>query len=176
MTDSTNPFATEAAWDVSDTILSQGDHLVEILEVDGTGNSSGGHPQIELKSGNADGSIRDWIVVIPTSIGKVVQLTDAVGLDRPTDEQVTEEGTGYRLDPTYLGQLIGKKVGVIVRTEPNRNDPSKTRDVVKGYVPAGKIAKSDIANPSGDFDPTAPTTVGASQFQSALPADEDIPF
>jgi hypothetical protein len=159
-----NPFATEKAWAVGEGILPAGDHVVEVLEASGTGTSSGGYPQIEIRVGNADGEIRDWIVVIPTTIGKVVQLTDAVGLDRPTDAQVEADGPGYRLDPKYLDQLIGKKVGVLVRQEADRNDPTKMRDRVKGYVPHGDIGPSDVpADTSGLSD--------------AKPADdEDIPF
>ena len=66
-------------------------------------------------------------------------MTDALGLERPGDEDVTKEGTGYRLSTMYLGQLIGKPVGVVVRDEPDRLDPSKTRTRVQGYVPATEV-------------------------------------
>jgi hypothetical protein len=160
---SDNPFKSEKAWSVNEgsgVILPAGDHVVEVLDADGEGTSSGGYPQLEVKCGNADGEIRDWIVVIPSTIGKVVQLTDAAGVDRPTDEQVVADGAGYRLDAKYLDQLVGKKVGIIVREEPDRNDPSRTRTRVKGYVPSGQIAASDVPS-------------GPAQQQIA---DDDIPF
>jgi hypothetical protein len=163
---SENPFATEKAWAVGEGILPAGDHVVEVLEASGTGTSSGGYPQIEVKVGNADGEIRDWIVVIPSTIGKVVQLTDAVGLPRPEDAQVEADGPGFRLDPKYLDQLIGKKVGVLVRQEPDRNDPTKMRDRVKGYVPASDIGPSDVPA----------DTAGLGNGGSPATDDEDIPF
>jgi hypothetical protein len=162
-----NPFATEQAWSVSEgtgSILPEGDHVVEILSCEGSGTSSGGYPQLELQVGNADGQIRDWIVVIPSTIGKVVQLTDAAGLERPNEAQVLSEGPGYRLDPKYLDQLVGRQVGVLVRQEPDRNDPTRMRDRVKGYVTAGSIAKSDI--PQDPSIPASPSVVD----------DDDIPF
>ena len=162
-----NPFATEEAWEVSTgTMLPEGDHFVKVIEIDGTGTSSGGHPQIELRVGNAEGSIRDWIVVIPSTVGKVVQLTDALGLERPSDAEVKEEGTGYRFSQTYLGKLIGKPVGVVIRDEPDRMDPSKTRTRVQGYVPA-----SDV--------PAPPIDGGGNASEAFAPAKDDkdeIPF
>lgn len=178
----TNPFATEEAWDVNTgTFLGIGDHVCEVREIDGTGNSSGNHPQIEVKVANGDGEIRDWIVVIPSTIGKVIQLTDACGLRRPNDEEVVPEGTGFRLADAYLQQLVGKRVGVIVRGEPDRNDPQRIRERVKGYVDAGKIAASDVT-PSGPNTADQSTVVegpnGPMTFPSAAAAknDDPIPF
>jgi hypothetical protein len=162
-----NPFASERAWTVSEggEILPAGEHVVEIEEADGGGKSSGGYPQIEVRLSNNEGQIRDWIVVIPATIGRVAMFTDAAGLERPTDEQVTAEGAGYRLDPRYLDQLIGRKVGVVVRDEKDRNDPSRTRQRVAGYVPADSIAKSDVPSDTSGFEPA-----------KQLVADDDIPF
>jgi hypothetical protein len=109
-------------------------------------------------------------------VGKVLQLTNAVGLPIPQPGQdFDDEGTGYRFRPTYVGLLVGKKVGVLVREEPDFKDSSKTRDRVKGYCDISEVVESDVT-PSGGFDPHATTTVGGSEFQSALPADDDIPF
>jgi hypothetical protein len=167
---SENPFATEKAWSVNEGsggILPAGEHLTEVLEVEGDGWSSGGYPQIVVTVGNDDGQIRDWIVVIPSTIGKVAQLTDAAGLERPSDAQVEADGPGYRLDPKYLQKLVGKKVGVVVRDEPDRNDPTRTRQKVAGFVPADAV-KSDVPSDTSQFAPTA--TVPSSV------ADDDIPF
>lgn len=164
-----NPFATAESWDVGGGFLTAGDHICEILEIDGTGTSSGNHPQIEVKVGNAEGEIRDWIVVIPTTIGKVVQLTDAAEIERPSDDEVVPEGTGFRLAPAYLNRLLGKKVGVIVRQEPDRQDPTKMRDRVKGYVPAHKIKPSDVPMNTG-------IPVAAGGFPGTATSDDDIPF
>jgi len=166
-----NPFASAEAWEASgDTILTAGDHVVKVNEVDGGGNSSGGYPQIELRLGNEQGTIRDWIVVIPSTIGKVVQLTDAAGLPRPDDSEITQEGQGWRIDASYLDQLYGKTIGVILRDEPDRNDPSRMRTRVKGYVPASQLG-SDIPPAGNAFEPDP-----LSGFGTAKPADDDIPF
>jgi hypothetical protein len=163
-----NPFATASAWDVrSGNMLPAGDHVCEIYDIEGGGNSSGGYPQIELRVGNADGEMRDWIVVLPSTVGKVVQLTDAVGVDRPAPEQVKQEGAGFRIDARYLDQMHGKKVGVMVRSEPDNRNPGQYRDRIVGYVPASDIAQSDITSASD----TAAFSGGAAAAQ-----DDKIPF
>jgi hypothetical protein len=161
-----NPFATEKAWSVSEGggILPAGEHLVEVVDIEGDSTSSGGYPQIVVNVSNADGQIRDWIVVIPSTIGKVVQLTDAAGLERPTDAQVEADGPGYRLDPKYLDKLVGKQVGVVVRDEADRNDPSKVRQRVAGYVAPSSVKQSDVPSDASEFQ--TPATV----------SDDDIPF
>ena len=168
MTD--NPFATEAAWEPTDAILPAGEHLVEIREADGSGESSGGHPQLVVKAGNADGSITDWIVVILQTVGKVVALTDAAGLERPGDDDVQAEGTGYRISGTYVGKLIGKKIGVVIHEEPDYNDPTRTRTRVKGWVHPSKIQGTSDVPGSRE-----PTQVAGHTFKSAI-ADDDVPF
>jgi hypothetical protein len=176
----TNPFATEEAWDVStgtilagdlDTGYGKGNHLCTVDSIDGAGSSSGGHPQVEINCSNEQGQIRDWIVVIPQTIGKVVNFTDACGLERPTDEQVRPDGTGFRLDPQYLAQAVGKQVGVIVRKERNDLDPSKPdKDRVKGYVTPDKL------NASGGATPTGAAEAFAKPANTQAPIDDDIPF
>jgi hypothetical protein len=170
----TNPFQTEKPWEVSEgTILSKGDYVCTITKADPEGNSSGGHPQLEvtLEDDGGQGFITDWIVVIPSTIGKVVQLTDAAGVDRPEDDEVVPEGTGFRLSNSYASKLVDKKVGVLVREEPNRQDPTKPpKDRVRGYVPADQIKPTSDVTPAG----------AAAQFShSGAPStnvDDEIPF
>jgi hypothetical protein len=167
-----NPFASEQAWEVNEgTILGHGDYVCTIsVDENGDKNSSGGHPQVvlQLTDDAGAGFITDWIVVIPSTIGKWVQLSDAAGVDRPGDDEVTPEGTGYRFSGAYLKKIDGKKVGVIVRSEANRQDPTKPpRDRVKGYVPADQIV------PTGSSDVT--TTADNNAFSNAA-ADDKIPF
>lgn len=170
---STNPFAKADAWEASGGFLTAGDHVCRVLAIDGTGDSSGGYPQIEVKVGNADGEIRDWIVVIPSTLGKVKQLYEAVGLPDPTEDEFQEEENGLRVSQAYLDQLLDKPIGVIVREEPDFNDPTKTRDRVKAYVAASKIAKSDIPSDTAGL---ADTKVGGHTFKSAIADDDDLPF
>jgi hypothetical protein len=167
-----NPFATERAWEVStDTILGAGDHACKIIEVDTSQRSSGGYPQAIVKSGNQDGATRDWMVITPNSYGKVVQLIQAVGLAPPTDSEVEVDEATDTTVPTdaYWQKFVDKPVGVVIRPEPDFNDPTRTRDRVRGYVPVGDVTGSD-ATPAGAaamFDTTP-------KPQSAI--DDDIPF
>jgi hypothetical protein len=170
-----NPFATEEAWNVSTgTILPAGNHACKVLSIDGSATSSGGHPQVDIVTGNDEGQITDWRVVIPTSIGGFVQFTDAVGLPRPADDEVKPDGTGFRIKQEYLDQAVGKDVGVVVRSEPDRNDPNKTRDRVKGYVPVSEI-DNEPTTPSASY---ADTNVAGHSFPAAVgtKTDDDIPF
>jgi hypothetical protein len=183
----TNPFAEAEAWSVGGSILKarKEPYLCKVLEVDGTATSSGGYPEIDVKVGNEEGEITDWIVVLPQTIGRVAQLTDALGVPRPTDDQVAADGDGFRLHPQYLAALVGKEIGVFVHEERDRNDPTRMKDRVKGYCKAddargaqpaadwGQPATPQHAGspgPNGTFFPPAVGT-GA---QNAV--DDDIPF
>jgi hypothetical protein len=158
-------FGSADPWEVSTgTILSAGDHICDIVEIDGSGTSSGGYPQIELRVQNADGSSRDWIVITPSTQGKVSQLFRAVGIDPPGDGEFDPENG--RITAKCLDQLYAKKVGVIIRDEPDFKDPTRTRQRIQGYVSVSKIAESD-ATPNG-------TT--AMSFGGETKSKPDIPF
>jgi hypothetical protein len=164
-----NPFADQP-WETSSVtdILPAGDHVVTISAVE-DGTSSGGHPQLEVKAGNDEGVITDWIVVIPTALWRATSLFAACGLEKPADGQVKEEGTGYRIDPAYFGQCVGKQVGVLVRQEPDRNDPTRMRDRVKGWVTVEEITAAHTDAPADGFKDPVPAGAGKV-------ADDDIPF
>lgn len=178
----TNPFLTEEAWEVStDTILTAGDHATKVQEAE-KGISSGGYPQVIVKTGNDTGQIRDWLVITPRSIGKIVQLTDALGVPRPTDEDIADTET-YELTDAYVAAWVGKPVGTIVRSEPDQKNPGQTRDRVAGYVPVSQIAgqpgSSDVSNDG--FAPPVQDSFGGMESsgvqntgQNAI--DDDIPF
>jgi hypothetical protein len=162
-------FQNTDPWEASTgTMLPVGNHVCEIREIDGTGTSSGGYPQIELKVANADGEIRDWIVITPATVGKVVQLTDAVGIPRPDPATDFDPETG-RLSSSYLDQAWSKQVGVVVRDEDDVKNPGQKRRRVQGYVPKDKIAESD-ATPAGagrEFSP--PPGAPNQQAQDKIP-------
>lgn len=169
MTD--NLFAAEKPWGMGGEILTVGDHIVEILTVE-PGDSSGGYPQIEVNVGNGEGEIRNWIVVMPQSIGKVGQLIEAAGIPIPTTDQYKEEGRGIRIDPAYLAQLVGKKVGVRVYQEPDRQDPTRMRDRVRGYMPVSEVTVRSDVTPDNAFERTAAAFPGSFTVND----DDDIPF
>jgi len=155
------------AWKVQDSLLPIGDHVVTIVNPM-AGQSSGGYPQVELRVESEIGSLRDWIVITPSTIGKIVQVFDAAGVDRPQDgEYDTETGA---LTDACVDRLHNRKVGVVVRDEPDNRDPTKMRRRVQGYVDAHQITSDIPANTAGLPQPSAPS--------ASRPADEDdkVPF
>jgi len=162
-----NPFRTTDAWEVqTERLLGEGNHVVNITVAE-DGTSSGRHPQIELQLANGDGEIRDWLVITPASVGKVVALAQAAGIDLPTDDDIADSDT-LRLKQEYIDRLHGKVVGAVVRNEPSFKDPSRMIPRVQGYVAPEKIKPSDVT-PAGAADPF--------KSQPSAPAAEDkIPF
>jgi len=153
------------AWKVQDQLLPIGDHVVTIINPM-SGDSSGGFPQVELRVENELGSLRDWLVITPNTIGKVVMVFDAAGVDRPQDGEFDPE-TG-KLTDACVDRLHNRKVGVIVREEPDNRDPTKMRRRIMGYTDVAQITSDIPADTAGL--PTAPS--------SSRPADEDerVPF
>lgn len=118
-------------------VLSAGYHTVRIEEAK-EGESTNRHPQFELEFGNDEGSIRDWLVVVPSTMGKLKQLLDATGVE-PDNEEVTP------------AQLEGKKLMIHVRMEPHQ-DPSKgDRARVNQYLPL-KNSEGPNGAPADDSD------------------------
>jgi hypothetical protein len=138
-----NPFANAEPWDVqkersSAAILGKGGYVCRVTDVDQEGENrvtSRGNPQfvVQLADEGSQGEIRDWIVVNDKTIRKVAQLTDAAGIRRPKDIEVTPEGPGYRFSDDYLKLLIGQRLGVWVDEEPKRDDPTQMRSVIASY-------------------------------------------
>lgn len=153
-------FGTAEAWEAGDKLLPAGEHVVEIMEAE-TGTSSGGHPQIEVKLSNHDGGLRDWIVITPKSLGRAVALFDASGMSRPNAEQSDTDSHAWTV---YIDTLVGKKVGIAVREEPDYKDPTQTRLRIAGY----KLAR-DVQVPS-DIPSDIPAQRGPG------PADDVLPF
>lgn len=164
----TNAFTSAEAWEPQlEQILGPGNHLVTIIEAEDD-TSSGGHPQINLLFRNPQGQIRDWRTVTDASVGAVVALAQSAHIDLPTDEDIVE---GLRLKQSYLDQLIGKSIGIVVREEPSWKDPTKMRSVVQGYVSAERLKDSD-ATPVGAADAFAHATPNANANANA----KDLPF
>lgn len=111
------------AWSGGD-LLPPGNYEVEVTEAL-EGKSSSDNPQLELEltaiSGeHKDGSIRDWIVVIPTTAGKVKQILGAFGVGDNLDGTVKFEAS----------DLMGKRARIVVR---NETYDGKERTRVKAY-------------------------------------------
>jgi hypothetical protein len=110
------------AWS-STTILPPGKHQVTITEAK-EGTSSGGHPEIEMQFSGDQGEIREWLQFTERTFGKVKQFMEAVGVQAKPGEDF----------PT--GELEGKRLGIMVTTEPRQDDPSKTRSRVAAFLPS----------------------------------------
>jgi hypothetical protein len=151
-------------WEVSTGfILPAGNHVVKIDKAE-IGNSRGGHPQIELSVSNAEGELRDWLVITEQSFGKVIALSLATGV-QPTDEEKQYfEANGLRPPESFVTRLVGKQVGIVARDEEKMNDPSKKTTRIQGYVEPSKIGGP--SNGSSTF-------VGAS---SSTAGEPDVPF
>jgi hypothetical protein len=164
---SPSPFEQADAWEVqTERILPDGNHIVTIEEAN-NGRSRNQHPQIELKLANPEGSIRDWLVITESTVGKVVQLAQAAGVDVPGEDDIQQ---GLQLKDEWVFRLSGKTVGVVVREEPdNRPDHyGESRPRVQGYVEPARIKPSDVTHPAA-----------ARQFANASgpqPGNRDIPF
>jgi len=151
-----NPFASAEAWEVStERILGDGNHVVKITGAE-DGSSSGGHPQIELQLANDQGEIRDWMVITKASVGKVVSLATAAGVEIPSEDDIADTST-LRLKQAWIDKLVGKTVGIVVRDEPSFKDPKRMISRVQGYVTPDRIKgykDSDVTG-AGDADPFA---------------------
>ena len=87
------------------TLLGVGPHNVTIETVE-EGKSGNDNPQLELELTGEAGSIRDWIVVVPQTYGKVKSVLEAAGI-------TVQEGD-WDFNPQ---SLVGKRVRIIVGEE-----------------------------------------------------------
>src|ERR1051325_6389184 len=129
-------FTTTDPGEVStDTILPAGNYVCKITEAEDD-TSSGGHPQINLRveDEEGNGAIRGWPTITEASFGKVVALAQAAGVSPTETEQKHFQDKGGRAPKTWLNKLVGKSIGVVVREEPDSQDPTNTRPRAQGYV------------------------------------------
>lgn len=157
-----NPFEEADPWEVStDTLLPVGNHVVSITEAEDDTNSKG-NPTLALKFENAAGSIKDWEHYSETFLRKIVALYQHAGLEIPQEGEFDPDDH-CRLTGKKRAQLVGKKIGIVVREEPRNDDPSKMQKRVQGFVDPSQI--------------DADLPVDASPYASvASSVDDDIPF
>jgi hypothetical protein len=174
-----DPTTTEM-WDVStDTILPIGNHAVKITEAE-AGTSKGGFPEGRLKYENAQGTVRDWIVISPSSnpgeqpVGfrKAVTVFDRAGIDMATLLPHIDQETGAIAQAGW-DLLVGKTVGVVIYQEPDNRDPTKVRTRVKGVVPAEQLGANAVRDSGVRSD--IPNDVPAGSGGRTL-SDDEIPF
>lgn len=161
-----NPFAEADAFEpYLDQLLPVGNHVVKITEAQG-GFSPNNKWRIELRLENADGSIRHYQPVTEGTIPQIVALCQATGVARPGDGDF--DPSTLRPTDQWIARLVGRSCGIVIREEPGydaatgREDPSKPRLRVQGYVTPQRIAQS-VSN--------------GGQFSSPRPAPAaDVPF
>jgi hypothetical protein len=159
-------FANAESWQAStDQYLPVGAHVCTIIE-QAMSETKTGKPQIELtvESINSQGTRRDWIVITDKTVGKVVQLFDACGAERPKDGEFNPS-TGALTDEC-VQRLHGRKIGVVVRLEDSLKDPMKQEPRIAGYVEPQRIS-SDVPADTRDM---------AGQAASSNSREDDVPF
>jgi hypothetical protein len=129
-------FEEAPSWDVSQgTFLGEGNHVVEVKEA-GRSLSKNGGPQIALVIGNNLGEKKDWLTYSEKNgVSKVATLFRAAGVQL-LNADVEEDG---QIAEAKVQQLIGKKVGAVLRNEPSFKDPTKVYAEVQGYLPAADV-------------------------------------
>lgn len=149
-------------WKVGGLVLAPGTHICacveEEVQLPGHDENSSDHPVVKLQweaiaGEEQGGEVRDWMHVTQAALPRVVQLYEATAIEFP-------EGT-FKWIP-----VKGKKAKVVVRREPRKDDPSKTRTVVKGY-----LLLSDTDRVAAEF---GATEVGAGGDPG--PEEERPPF
>lgn len=163
------------------TVLPAGWHDVQINEHT-DGFSSNNNPEIRLKMAafvgeHAGGTISDWIQVTESTAGKVRQLLEAAQVQIPQGN--------FQLPEGYLN---GRRVRLLIREEPDYQDPTKLRSRVKAYEPIGAPTPAPMpigGAPAQQAQPQAPAYGQPLPGMPPQPAgvagtshavDDDIPF
>lgn len=144
--------------------LPPGRHLCEITSVE-EGTSSGGHDQLILEmtavaGPEVGGTIRDWIVVVPTTYGKVRQILEAAGIEI--------EGGDWEIP---VGRLNGARVAILVRMEKKEMGQHAGKEFAQ-VAAYDRPKDSDIQ--AGSDVPA--DTAGFSNGSGSARRDDDIPF
>jgi len=121
------------AWSGGGGYLGIGTHPAEITSAS-EGESSGGHPQFELEwsaiSGEQkDATIKEWIVVIASTKGKLKGLLEACGVE------ITDS-----LDEVNPSDLQGLQANIVVRKE----NPDDKYPKVMGHLPLSDLPAPDM--------------------------------
>lgn len=150
-------FENAPDWNIGDSILGVGDYVTEITSASG-GRNKNNNPEIQLEVGCLEGSRRDWLVYGSPNDTKGVGVSKVATLFRVAGVQLlnTDVNPDGTIKDEKVAQLVGRKVGTIVRKE----KPEDEYPRVKGYVPPDEIA--------------AVTTATATATTSGN--DADIPF
>lgn len=141
------------AWEATGAILPPGRHACVIADVD-EGTSSGGHPQLTVRSESLDpqqagAGITDWIVITPKSLGRVRQFLEAAGVEIPEGE--------FKIPSA---KLFDKKLTVFVKDGTKPDGTKKTE--VAAYAPfeasdvPADTAGLGAGNGTGGSEPDVP--------------------
>lgn len=165
-----NPFESVERWEqrlTSESLLPAGDHVVTIVEAEGD-TASTGNPQIVMRLEAPAGYLRHYETYHDQHLSKVAALYDCADVQVP---QVGEfdPGDRMRISDKAIARLVGRKVGVVVRMEPDQNDSSKEWPRVAGYVEPARV--------TGEPDTRGlPSSGGGFSSGSSVTSDDEIPF
>lgn len=149
-------FSGEEAWKGT-PLLGPGKHTVTVEDIE-EGESSGGHPQVQVELASDEGQIRDWIVLTAGSLGRLLMLTEAAGLDNPGKVKIPSKEWS-----AYVGQLGHKRVRIFVQEQEYQGE---TKNRVVSYEAPGQEASDVPADTAG-----LPVGAGAGKG-----TDDEVPF
>jgi hypothetical protein len=145
-------FSGVEAWSASDQ-LQPGVYRVKATGVEAK-VSSGGNPQVQVDWRVLDGDFvgaeqRDWITITNASMGRVVQLLNAIGVEVPGEEFDSREAVSKWLAGVLEKGLVCE---MIVRNESwvGRDGEAREGVKVKGYRPPS-AGSSDVDSDASGF-------------------------
>jgi hypothetical protein len=146
-------------------VLVKGNYVTKITAIENA-TSSGNYPLLRISLECPEGVQWDNLVISPAdfSVAKLKGLIVAAKVAPPSAENGEINAQDGRLSDGYIGKLIGRQVGTIVRDEED-NRPDKRgqfRPRVQGYVPPEAITNPG-AMASSPATQQAPANGGATQ-------------
>jgi hypothetical protein len=158
-------FSEEERWDPNSALmLPPGNHICTIRKAE-EGTTRNGNDQIEVQVEKGGDTLRDWIVITPATLGKVIQLAEAAGVENPG--AVSIPSTEWS---AWVEGLVGKKVGVIIRDEPHYDTAKAAQGQTQRKVQA-YCTVEELGQESSDVPADMAGFASGPQAQ-----DDDIPF
>jgi len=143
-------FENAEPWNVGDSILGIGDFVCEITSAT-SGRNKNNNPEVQVEVGCLEGSRRDWLVYGSPNdtkgigVRKVATLFGVAGVQL-LNTDVSPDGT---IKEEKVRQLLGKKVGVLVRKEKPEDEYPRIAGYVDPSAIQGGAATTSTASSSG---------------------------
>jgi hypothetical protein len=132
-----NPFADAEDWDVAtERWLKEGNYIVKVVSV-ADESSQNGNPKLRIELEASEGIHTDYLPYSCEFTRKVATLYRRVGLTLGAGD--FDPADRCRLTTACQQRLVGKRVGVVIRNEPDLTDPEKMWPRVQGYIDPARI-------------------------------------